>query len=286
MLAVANREMSLIQNFGADKLTGRPLLSGGMGAAPDEHIRLLRHFVAILPHILPPTDISYSILLHHDLHLDNIFVDETDPTKVSSIIDWQAVYAAPLFLQARFPSIFNCDDPYPWGAVQPKLPENFDALSQPDKELARAILDRVRLKKFYELALRKFNPIFVRAMDVMRNDNDPTTFIFPIIGQSAIDGPIPLKELLIQIYEKWAQITKRKDFTIPCPISFTKEEIKEGRQQAQAWADAYNEFDNLRSQIAGKDGWVSHDEYEEAIRRFESYKGNLETLRKRLEELS
>jgi hypothetical protein len=35
-------------------------------------------------------------------------------------------------------------------------------------------------------------------MDAMRNDDDPITFIFHIIGQSAIDDPIPLKELLVQ----------------------------------------------------------------------------------------
>lgn len=40
-------------------------------------------------------------------------------------------------------------------------------------------------------------------MDAMRNDNDLTMFIFYVVGQSSLDGPMPLKELLIQIYEKW-----------------------------------------------------------------------------------
>ena len=45
--------------------------------------------------------------------------------------------------------------------------------------------DGYRLKKFYELASRKFNPLLTKAMGFMRNDNDPATFIFPIIGQSS-----------------------------------------------------------------------------------------------------
>ena len=239
----------------------------------------------MLPCILPPKELSRPVLLHHDLHSDNIFVDSNDPTKISSIIDSQAVYSSTLFMQARFPSIFNCDDPYPWGAVQPELPEDFDTFSQPEKDLARDRLDRVRLKKFYELASRKFNPLLVKAMDAMRNDDDPATFIFHIVGQSSLDGPIPLKELLIQIYEKWDQVAERGGLGIPCPISFSKEEIVESRQQVAAWADAYAEFDSLRTQVMGKDGWVSHEEYKEAMSRWEDHRATFEILRERLEKL-
>jgi hypothetical protein len=118
----------------------------------DEHVYLLNQFLRVLPHILPPLELLRPVMLHHDLHTDNIFVDSANPTKISGIIDWQAVYAAPLFMQAKFPSIFDCnDDPsYPWGAVQPKLPPDFDTLSPCEKELAEETLSKLRLKKFYE----------------------------------------------------------------------------------------------------------------------------------------
>jgi hypothetical protein len=255
-------------------------------AASENHLLLLEQFVTILPYILPASDIARPTLMHHDLHLDNVFVDGTDPTKISSIIDWQAAYASPLFLQARFPSVFDCDDPYPWGAVQPSLPKNFDTLSPAEKEAARETLARLRLKKFYEMASRKFNPILFTAMDATSNHNDPTSFVFHIIGQSAFDGPVPLEELLIQIYEQWDRITERKGLNVPCPLSFTEEEIKDKRQQAQEWANVYGEFESLRAGIAGKDGWVSHYEYEEAMRIFKRHQGSLEILRERLEQLS
>lgn len=123
-------------------------------------------------------------------------------------------------------------------------------------------------------------------MDAIRDDNDPTNFIFHIIGQTATDGPIPLRELLIQIFKKWDQITERNGVKVTCPISFTQEEITAARDQAQAWADAFNEFEALRSTLAGKDGWVSHEEYPEAMDRFKAHKGALERLQKRLEDLS
>lgn len=249
------------------------------------HVHLLEQFQMLLPHILPPKETLRPVLLHHDLHSDNIFVHSSDPTKISGIIDWQAVYTAPLFMQAKFPSIFDCDDPYPWGAVQPNLPEDFDILSQSEKEMAEARLGRLRLKKFYELASRKFNPPLAKAMDAMRNDDDPTSFIFHMVGQSSQDGPIPLKELLIQIYEKWDQIMERRGLALPCPISFSKEEIDRSRRQIKEWADLYGEFDRLRADIVGKDGWVSHDDYEEAKRRWENNRNHLDLLRERLEKL-
>ncbi|KAJ9317115.1 hypothetical protein DTO271D3_2405 [Paecilomyces variotii] len=284
--AVVRREMSLIRKLSSQRQSRHPGFLGSAGTSPEDHIRLLQQFLAVLPHILPPAEITRPVLLHQDLHGDNIFVHEDDPTRISSIIDWQATYAAPLFLQAKFASIIDCDDPYPWGAVQPELPQDFDYLPESEKVLAKAAFHRLRLKKFYELASRKFNPTPIRAMDAIRDDGDPTNFIFHLIGQTATDGPIPLKELLIQIFEKWDQITEKSGSKVACPISFTQEEISNARDQAQAWADAFNEFEALRSDIAGKDGWVSHEEYEEAMARFEAHRGALETLQRRLEELS
>ncbi|KAJ5084085.1 hypothetical protein NUU61_008664 [Penicillium alfredii] len=233
----------------------------------------------MLPYILPTNDLLRPVLLHHDLHAENIFIDDADPSKVFSIIDWQALYASPLFLQARFPSVFDSDDPYPWGAVQPKRPENFDTRQ------VEETLDRIRLKKFYELATRKFNPLLVKVMDAMRRDDDPTTFIFYIVGQSSINGPIPLQELLVQIHEKWYYLSTQRGLSIPCPISSSREDIDRTRRQANTWADAYNEFDSLRTQLLGYDGWVSHEEYEEAKRRWEDSRTTLESLRQKLEQL-
>ncbi|GES57854.1 phosphotransferase enzyme family protein [Aspergillus terreus] len=283
--SVANREIAVIKNLRPSRPSDTPVLLGKTQQGRDEHVHLLEQFLRVLPHILPPQETLRPVLLHHDLHSDNIFVDSSDPTKISSIIDWQAVYAAPLFMQAKFPSIFDCDDPYPWGAVQPKLPEDFDALSQSEKELAEDALVRLRLKKFYELASRKFNAPLVMAMDAMRRDDDPTSFIFHIVGQSSQDGPIPLKELLIQIYEKWDQIMERRGLATPCPISFSKDEIDKSRRQVKEWADAYGEFDALRANIVGKDGWVSHEEYDEAMRRWDNNRATLERLQERLDKV-
>lgn len=282
--AIAKREISRIRTaHGRSSSVTAPV--GNTRRRRDAHIQLLEQFLTVLPYILPREEILTPVLLHSDLHHHNIFVDPSNPTIISSIIDWQTVHTAPLFMQARFPSIFNCDDIYPWGAVQPKLPEDFETLSAAEKRQAEDQLDRLRLKKFYELASRKFNPALIDAMDKMRDDSDPTTFLFHIVERSSEDGPMPLKELLIQVFEQWARIMERRGSTEPCPISFSRTEIEESRQQVGAWAAAFGEYDGLRAELLGDEGWVSHDDYEEARSRWEKNKATLESLRERLETL-
>ncbi|KAG5292255.1 phosphotransferase enzyme family protein [Histoplasma ohiense] len=207
--AIAKREMECICTAAQNE----PSLMdfGGKDTAREIHINLLNQFLAILPYILPSQYFCSPTLLHQDLHLENIFVDSADPTKTSGIIDWQSTYSAPLFMQAKFPSVFDCDDPYPWGAVYPELPDDFADMSEDAKVEAQEHLNRVRLKKFYEMASRKFNPAIPRAMDAFLNENDdPVSFIFPLLDQTAVDGPIPLQELLIQNFERWDEMCERR----------------------------------------------------------------------------
>lgn len=283
MRAVANREISCIRaSTSSDTSDDGSWLPGRAHACPERHIGLLQQFLTVLPYILPSRDASCPALLHNDLHSDNIFVDKNDPSKLTGIIDWQAAYIAPLFLQARIPAVFDYDYAYPWGGDQPKLPEDFHKLPLPMRKEAIQQLERQRLKKQYELTTRNLNPRLARAMDEIEVRDDPTSSIFHVVGNISINGPIALQELLIQIYEKWDLIAARRRIRVPCPLTFTEEEIRQARQTAKEWTDAYNEFETLRSELLGKDGWVSHENFEEARRRFEAQRGQLEDRWKRL----
>jgi hypothetical protein len=120
-------------------------------------------------------------------------------------------------------------------------------------------------------------------MAMMDNKNDPCTTILCIIKQTRKDGPVPLKELLIQIYEKWEAIVAKKGMTSPCPISFTENEIQVARDNVEAWALAFKKYNKLRFDLLGDDGWVSHAEYDVAKTRFEARKNELDLLKKEVE---
>jgi hypothetical protein len=261
--AIAKREIALLQ----------------ISEHSIKHIELLQKCLAILPFILPADkEISRPTLWHLDVHEDNVFVDDEDSTKITSIIDWQNVWAAPLFMQARFPSLVDCPHPYCMGLVRPTLPEVFDTLLDEEKD---QIIQEMELKKYYEIRTRRFNPVAYKAMAPMEDDNDPSATILCILGRTRKDGPVPLQELLIQIYENWEAIVVKKGITSACPISFTRNEISIVRNNGEAWAAAFQEFESLRSDLLGKDGWVSHEEYDMAKARYEAHKHELDRLEKK-----
>jgi hypothetical protein len=47
---------------------------------------------------------------------------------------------------------------------------------------------------------------------------------------------------------------EHRGLALPCPISFSKEEINKSQRQIKEWADAYGEFNRLRADIISKDG--------------------------------
>ncbi|KAL9601964.1 MAG: hypothetical protein Q9219_002188 [cf. Caloplaca sp. 3 TL-2023] len=284
--AVASCEIAWIKEIGSRRFQSMSPLSRTKLTDPEKHIKLLEQYLSVLPYILPPEkEIDRPILWHEDLHDENIFVDDTDPTKVTGIIDWQAMWAAPLFVQARFPSVFDYEKPYVWGVAIPKLPDDYDSFSKSEQESALTTLSRQRLKKFYEIASRKFNPLVFKALDFTRDMEDPFASLCVVIGQIWPEGPVAIRELLIQIYEKWDWMVKRRGLDLPCPISFTKEEMCEAREEAEAWAVAFSEFQALRTRIAGKDGRVPHEDYDWAMAQFNDYREPLEELQKRVERL-
>jgi hypothetical protein len=66
-----------------------------------EHRRLLHSTRGVLHDILQDTrirDNAPPVLVHPDLHTSNIFVDPDDPTKITSIIDWQSASIEPVFM--------------------------------------------------------------------------------------------------------------------------------------------------------------------------------------------
>ncbi|KAG2025202.1 hypothetical protein GB937_002963 [Aspergillus fischeri] len=69
-------------------------------------------FLKIYQHILPKGDaLNMGIIWHNDLHIDNIFVDKHNPTKITSIIDWQAVPIYLMFLVAHHLSLIEYNGP-------------------------------------------------------------------------------------------------------------------------------------------------------------------------------
>lgn len=69
-----------------------------------DHVRFVKDCGAVLHDLVKEPQvqhISKPTLLHADLHKRNIFVSDSDPTKITGIIDWQSTSIEPAFIYAN-----------------------------------------------------------------------------------------------------------------------------------------------------------------------------------------
>lgn len=102
-------------------------------------LSVLQDFLKTYQYILPkgPDNvINAGILWHNNLHIDNIFVDQANPTEIPGIIDWQVVNTSPMFLTARHPSFIEYDEARLERFFTPRHPEDIDEINAQDRKAA------------------------------------------------------------------------------------------------------------------------------------------------------
>lgn len=153
--ALAQRERACIKQL---KRFPRPQgIFGGPGVyhpTAEAKLQVLEDFENVAPYLLPKdSSIHVPVLWHTDLHRENIFVDPENPSKVLSIIDWQAVHTAPLFQQVHTPDFLDFEGPKPPEGLEspPSLSPDFEELQPEEQKQARLLLSKQSLYKMYEI---------------------------------------------------------------------------------------------------------------------------------------
>lgn len=77
---------------------------------------------------------------------------------MTSIIDWQSVEVAVLFMQVAQPSFLNYDGPRLSGLERPQLPAGFDDLPLEQQTRENAFYDVASLSALYRFWLHVHNP--------------------------------------------------------------------------------------------------------------------------------
>ncbi|EGE08072.1 phosphotransferase enzyme family protein [Trichophyton equinum CBS 127.97] len=264
--ANATRERESITSLGSS-----PRLQGING--PDLYqpsqtakLRALDLYLSISKYLLPKNKETHKgVLWHPDLHTDNIFVDPQEPTKITCLIDWQAVHIAPLFLQARRPAFLDFDGPIPERLKFPSLPENFDDMQPEEKLNAKKLRDEQALYILYEIELLRQ----CRAAGSALHGRDTlATRLTGLAGSVFTDGEPVVLGYLIRVVDRWGEIVGKDatgDPVIPCPITFTDAERTKQRIDQQKWEKGVELMDDVVQSLGvytGWDGFVSHDDYE------------------------
>jgi Phosphotransferase enzyme family len=131
-----------------------------------------------------------STLWHWDVHAPNLFVEGG---KVTSLIDWQDVWAGPLFLQAQHPRLVRYK-----GEAMLKLPKHYDTLTdEEEKTRIRTQVERFLVAWVYESETKASNPILHELFNLPHSRTRRDTVE---VASNTWEGDIlPFRQCLIRI---------------------------------------------------------------------------------------
>ncbi|PYI05373.1 hypothetical protein BO78DRAFT_430530 [Aspergillus sclerotiicarbonarius CBS 121057] len=238
MNALAQREMACLSkfpDFHRDSQHGSFNGPGGYRPTKTAKLSVLQDYLKIYQYILPRDNaLNAGIIWHNDLHTDNVFVDQANPTQITSIIDWQAVAIYPMFLIAHHPSLIEYDGPKPERLVQPRLPDNIDELSPQERKAAKELYLSQTFWVYYESQ--------------------------KLLAEIATD-------------DAWKQIVGEDSHGNPrvsCPLKYTSRELEKQRETYAKWERDVERKAQVLDEVGVYTGWtgaVSPGDYEEVVRR-------------------
>jgi hypothetical protein len=242
------RELALLTQYPSRSSDGAPR------GSIDEQTSVLEMAKEVISALKEPpfiTKLSTPVLWHTDLHTANIFVSEEDPTTIVSLIDWQALTIAPLFLKAQFPDCLPVEEDYVLGSKDlPKLPRNYEDMDAGEKEVAEYQLQQAKLAKGWEMSTMAHNTHAYKAL-YMPSHIRELFLRAAVVGE---EGDIPLRARLIELAEEWNEL----GVTAPCPVRFNEGELERHERQFREWK-GYQDVGRFARRGLGTDfeGWVS-----------------------------
>ncbi|KAL8760992.1 MAG: hypothetical protein Q9184_002844 [Pyrenodesmia sp. 2 TL-2023] len=225
-------------------------------------ISVLQDYNKIARYLVPNNTSSHSpVLWHGDLHMDNIFVDPSDPTQITGLIDWQATHIAPLFCQAGRPDFLDFNGTKHQEFSLPRLPSNFGKLSPREREDAQDLELKQLLYKYYDIESALQNPPVFDALSFQG------TIKYHAIAYAAslLTGGEPrFKGKLIALTDAWEKVVGQ--YGPACPLHYSEEDRKAQTMEEGLWMMGYNNMLRVLEAIGdaqmGWDGWVEHKHYD------------------------
>jgi hypothetical protein len=210
---------------------------------------MVRDIMSRLSHTLIDK-LSQPILWHTDLHMGNIYVSENDPTKITSLIDWQSIVVSPLFLQARFREFLSVNEEYALGSKIPEPSQDYHQMDADDKEIAEFQLKEAKLAKAYELSSGSKNKQAYKALFIPSFLRE----LFTRCGEVSEEGVIPLRACLIELSGVWNDV----GFTGECPFSFSDDDMQKHDQQFKEYRD-FRRVQEIARKLLDTDseGWIA-----------------------------
>ena len=265
--AIAHREMICVRNL--PRLPRSPVTLCGPGTyqpTREKKLKALQRHQAMIKYLLPTDQlIQSSCVWHDDLHVENIFVNPTNPTEITGIIDWQSVSLAPLFEHARQPYFLDYEGPPISGLERPRLPENLAQLDPAVQREAKALYLKRSLSALYKTLVHKQNPRLYRAMAFRET---PSFDLLSLARNLLVDGEATYLAQVLELEKTWAELPGvcRAHGAAPFPFQFSDEEraeIEADVNGALRGIEAMHGVQDSIGELFPERGLVRNDQYEE-----------------------
>lgn len=225
----------------------------------EKKLRALEYYLQLFKHLAPSDSaVRKPSAWHGDLHIENIFVDPSEPTKVTCIIDWQSTEVAPLFVQARQPYILDYEGPQTTGVDRPRLPTNFANLSSEERKAANRLLLDQSLCVGYKRWIKSQTPDIWKCFKFQET---PAFQLLLLACTLLVDGEAIYTARIIEYLQSSNNILEHNGLSIPEHVIAEVEADSEGALRGmEAMAGIQETMGNLFPER----GCVRPEQYDEA----------------------
>lgn len=269
--AVALREISYISSYARALPQSSPLQIQGQIGDPAVHIRTLNHYLSLAPYLIPSKDsfLSAFCLWHPDLNGSNLFVSESvdqdglSSYDISDVIDWQHALIAPMYLQARMPSIIRQVGPKE-GTIN--APSNVTSLRRRLDTLSQKELDILTRQALLHAYSANSLSVTLASTSHLKTVVDPFHLVSSATDTLRSESLPPFRSALDAVINNWDGIWTELHGgnAPPCPVQPDSDLLGALQDKHQIWADGRKFLNNIVEQVVA----ASHkQEFGEAERK-------------------
>jgi hypothetical protein len=271
-IAIGRREIACVSQL--PQLPKSPITLCGPGTYQPTREKKLKalHCYLNLIRFLLPTDraILSAHLWHGDLHVANIFVDPSEPTKVVGLIDWQSTELSPLYFHARQPHIIDYDGPPVYGLERPQPPSNIEKLEANAKKHAETLYLQQSLCSLYNTLAHYQNPQLYAALQFQQT----TSYLLLLLARNLlIDGEATYLLQVAELEATWNTLPGAKGSIYPFSFSpKEREEIEAEVEGVVRGMEAMRSIKESMGELFPEQGIVKLFQYEETLNALEQIK--------------
>ncbi|KAF1837384.1 hypothetical protein BDW02DRAFT_586650 [Decorospora gaudefroyi] len=263
-VAIGQREIACVSQI--SDLPKSPITLCGPGTYQPtraKKLKALQCYLDMVRYLLPTDQTISSAHLWHDLHVANIFIDPSEPTKVVGLIDWQPTEISPLYFHARQPHIIDYIGPPITGLERPQPPTDVDKLASSARKYADTLYLQQSLCSLYNTLTHHQNPRLYAALQFQHT----LKYLLLVLARNLlVDGEVTYLSQIAELSASWTDFSAQKDATYPFAFADKEREVFEADVQGVVRGmEAMRAIQDSLGPLFPEQGVVGLEQYDEAL---------------------